>query len=150
MSHLEHIWHTWPDRQTRLSHSQQGGNIHLHQGCQIWLLNWVRLAQNGTNMGLLKIIFSIFWLGEPKYTKIDLKKSQFSPIWGQSDPIWMSNLTSLVHVWKLGDSPSKYYWIVTYLYTSIHYVTHINCLIAIVWYCDWSYSFTHQCFYTYT
>ena len=42
-------------------------------------------------MGLFKITFSTFWLGEPKCTETDLKKSQISPIWGQSDPIWMPN-----------------------------------------------------------
>ena len=29
-------------------------------------------------------------------TETDLKKSQICPIWGQSDPIWMPNLTSLL------------------------------------------------------
>ena len=42
------------------------------QGCQIWHSNWIRLAPNGTNLGL------------------DLKKSQICPIWGQSDPNWMT------------------------------------------------------------
>ena len=37
---------------------------------------------NGTNLGLFKISFSTFWLGEPKCTEIDLKKSQICPIWG--------------------------------------------------------------------
>ena len=30
--------------------------------------NWFRLAPNGTNLGLFKISFSTFWLGEPKCT----------------------------------------------------------------------------------
>ena len=34
-------------------------------------------------------------LAEPKYSETDLKKSQISPIWGQSDPIWVPNSTSL-------------------------------------------------------
>ena len=42
-----------------------------------------------------KIIFSTFWLGEPKCTETDLKKSQMYPIWDQSDPIRMPNLTCL-------------------------------------------------------
>ena len=44
-----------------------------HQGCPIWHQNWVRLA---------------FWRTF-KY------QSQICPIWGQSDPICMPNLTSL-------------------------------------------------------
>ena len=57
------------------------------QGCQIWHSNWVRLAPNGTNLGLFKISFSTFWLAEPKCTERDLKKSQICPIRGDSDPI---------------------------------------------------------------
>ena len=41
------------------------------------------------------ISFSTFWLREPKCTETDLKKSQICPIWRNSDPIWISNLTSL-------------------------------------------------------
>ena len=29
---------------------------------------------------------------EPKCTETHLEKSQICPIWGQSDPIWMSNV----------------------------------------------------------
>ena len=36
--------------------------------------NRVRLAPNGTNLGLLKISSSTFWLGEPKCTKANLNK----------------------------------------------------------------------------
>ena len=35
----------------------------------------------------------------PKRTETDLKKSQICPIWGQSDPIWMPNLRSLIGSW---------------------------------------------------
>ena len=35
-------------------------------------------------------------MGVPKCTETDLKKSQICPIWRQSNPIWMSNLTSLI------------------------------------------------------
>ena len=73
--------------------------------------NWTRLTLNGTNLGLFKIIFSTFWLGEPKCTETDLKKSrpkctetdlkksrlkstetdlkmsQIYPFWGQADPV---------------------------------------------------------------
>ena len=47
---------------------------------------------------LTKIVFKKqqLVLGEPKCTETDLKKSQICPIWGQSDTIWMPNLTSLV------------------------------------------------------
>ena len=34
----------------------------------------------------------------PKCTENDLKKSHICPIWGQSDPIWMANLTSVVNI----------------------------------------------------
>ena len=47
---------------------------------------WVRLAPNKKNTGIFKISFSTFWLGDPKCTETDLKKSQICPIWGQSDP----------------------------------------------------------------
>ena len=56
-------------------------------GCQIWHPNWVRLAPNQKNLGLFKISFSTFWLGEPQCTESDLKGS---------GPICMSNLTSLL------------------------------------------------------
>ena len=58
--------------------------------------NWVRLALNGTNLGLFKISFSTFWRGAQKCTETDLKSPRFIPFGGQSDPIWMPNLTSLV------------------------------------------------------
>ena len=32
--------------------------------CQIWHPNLVKLVPNGTNLGLLKISFSTFWLGQ--------------------------------------------------------------------------------------
>ena len=63
--------------------------------------NWVRLALNRTNLGLLKISFSTFWLGEPKCTETDLKKSQICPNWALFDPIWMPNLTSPVVTGRL-------------------------------------------------
>ena len=44
---------------------------------------------------VFKISVSTFWLGEPKCTETDLKKSQICPILDQSDPIWMPNVTSL-------------------------------------------------------
>ena len=49
--------------------------------------NWVTLAKNETNLGLFKINFSAFWLGE--------KVPHSYHLWGQFDPIWMSKLTSL-------------------------------------------------------
>ena len=67
--------------------------------------NWVRLAPNGTILGLSRIDFSTFWLGEPKCTETDLKKSHICRVWGQSDPIsglyrhpWMvSNLDTIAN-----------------------------------------------------
>ena len=41
---------------------------------------WVRLATNRTNLGLFKISFNTFWLGNPKWTETDLKESKISPI----------------------------------------------------------------------
>ena len=58
--------------------------------------NLVRLAPNVTNLGLLRISFTTFLHGEEKCSETDLEKSQICPIWGQSDPIWMANLTSVV------------------------------------------------------
>ena len=37
---------------------------------------YVRLATNETYLGLFQIRFSTFWLGEPKCTASDLKKSR--------------------------------------------------------------------------
>ena len=56
------------------------------------------MAPNGTHLELFKISFSTFCLGEPKCTEINLKKSQICPIRGQSEPIWIPNLTSLSFV----------------------------------------------------
>ena len=58
-------------------------------------LKWVRLAPNGTNLRLFKISFSTFWRSAPKCIETDLIKSQICTIWCQSDPLWLSNLTSL-------------------------------------------------------
>ena len=55
----------------------------------------VRLFPNWTNLRLFKISFSTFWLGEPKWTETDLKKSQISPNWGQYDPIYITNMISV-------------------------------------------------------
>ena len=48
------------------------------QWYQIWQPNWVRLAPNGTNLGLFKTCFSTFWLA----------------IWDKSDLFWTPNLPS--------------------------------------------------------
>ena len=63
----------------------------ISQGYQILHPNWVRLVPNRTNLGLLKISFTTFWLGEPKSTETDLK----SPDLSHFGPILMPNLTSL-------------------------------------------------------
>ena len=47
-------------------------NILVHQGGHIWHPNWVKLVPNETHLGLFKIIFSTFWLGEPKCTETGL------------------------------------------------------------------------------
>ena len=49
--------------------------------------NGVRLVPNGTNLGILKISFSTFWLAEPKCTETDLQNSQICSIWNQSNLI---------------------------------------------------------------
>ena len=41
---------------------------------------WVRLVTNRTNLGLFKIGFNTFWLGNPKWTETDLKESMISHI----------------------------------------------------------------------
>ena len=70
--------------------------LSLEQGCQIWHPDWVRLAPNGTNLGILKIIFSTFWLVEPICTERDLiilfgdKLTQFG--WEIWHP-WFRNIT---------------------------------------------------------
>ena len=63
--------------------------------------DWVWLTLNVTNLGLIKISVSTFWLAEQNCTDTDPKNSQISPIWDQSDQFWMINLSSLVNnkVW---------------------------------------------------
>ena len=46
---------------------------------------WARLELNRTYRGLLKIVFSTFWLGEPKCTDKDLQKSQGEPKYTETD-----------------------------------------------------------------
>ena len=60
---------------------------------------------NGTNLELFKVSFSTF---EPKCTERDLLKSHICPILGQSDIIWMANLTSLVVRFKYLTSDSSH------------------------------------------
>ena len=95
MSSFGHTWHPWhPWLWNYVGVNWLGVYLSCgDQGCQIWHRNWVRLAPNGTNLGLFKISFSTFWRVAPKCTETDLTKSQISPIWGQSDLIWMANLT---------------------------------------------------------
>ena len=64
---------------------------HLKFGIQIWS-DWYQIGQIWE---FFKISFSTFWLAEPKCTETDLKKSQICRICGQSDPIWMANITLL-------------------------------------------------------
>ena len=108
----------------------------VSQESQISHTNWLRLALNRTNLGLFKISSSTFWLGEPKCTETDLKKSKICPILGQSNPIWMPNLRSLRHtceiVWvcewgklmtnKLNLYLSLYSGFMCQIYRSIHVV----------------------------
>ena len=80
--------------ETYFSHRSQ-------HGWQIWHPNWVRLAPNGTNLGLFKISFSTFWLGEPKCTETDLKISlQFGrEIWHDwciCEIDWVTQVAGLV------------------------------------------------------
>ena len=58
------------------------------------------------------------YIAELKCTETDLKKSQICPIWGQSDPFWMTNLTSisLMNVWTSAH--------LMYLVHSRHLVTY--------------------------
>ena len=55
---------------------------------------WVRLPQNGTNPGQFQIRFQNIFAHRAKIVlKSDLKKSHL----GQSDPLWASNLPSMVY-----------------------------------------------------
>ena len=51
------------------------------------------LGQIGPKMDISGVFKDPF---QPKCTETDLKKSQIYPIWGQSDPIWIRNLPSLM------------------------------------------------------
>ena len=54
--------HVLSDRLAGAVDTHQRGCYRL--GCQIWHPKWVRLAPNGTNLRLLKIRSSTFWLGK--------------------------------------------------------------------------------------
>ena len=62
-------------QQVKITHTETGHDCHLvpWSGSSNWHTNLVRLAPNGTNLGLYKISLS------------DLKQSQICPIWSQSD-----------------------------------------------------------------
>ena len=64
----------------------------LIQGGQILHSNWIRLAPNGTNLGICKISFSTFWLGcqiwhpnwvslAPNWTNLGLFQICFGTFW---------------------------------------------------------------------
>ena len=63
-----------------LSHTHRDGKIGFQIGS-----DWPKMGQ----------IWDFLRSGAPKCTETDLKKSQICPILGQSDTIWMENLTSL-------------------------------------------------------
>ena len=48
----------------------------------------VRLATKGSNPGLFRSDFSIFWRNESKCTETWSEKTRISPIWDQSDLVW--------------------------------------------------------------
>ena len=52
--------------------------------------NWVRLAPNGTNIGLY------ISLDDSECTETNHKKSHICPIWGESEPFYDPNLVSKV------------------------------------------------------
>ena len=64
---------------------------------------WVKLTPNGTNLGLCKISFSTFWLGESENC---LKKSQICPICHQTGRMgrakWDMSITE--ELWLLAGS----------------------------------------------
>ena len=77
----------------------------LKRGYQIWhpiRVNWPQMRQicdfwRSVSVHLGSILKSPRFISrkanaELKCTETDLKKSQICPIWGKSDPIWMSNL----------------------------------------------------------
>ena len=62
----------------------------------------LRLASNGTNPGLFQIIFQYILAHRAKmYWNLIWRSPGFCPSWGQSDQIWIPNLTSLVHICTL-------------------------------------------------
>ena len=54
--------------------------VELSSGVSVMTPNCVRLAPNGTNLGLFKIGFSTFYFAESKCTETDYKESQMFPI----------------------------------------------------------------------
>ena len=69
----------------------------------------LRLAPDGTNLGLFSQDFSTFWHTEPKKLKSDLRKCQICLLlWGQSEP----NLTPWNQPWT-HDERSVFYLTIT-------------------------------------
>ena len=54
--------------------------------------NWARLANNGQNLGFVKISFSTFWLTDLKVSDL----SHFGPIWINYEPTLIFLATSLL------------------------------------------------------
>ena len=77
--------HDWSSRLTTRP-EQRVTSPKLSIGCQIWTQSRSDWSQIGQIWGFIQI--------RSKCAGTDLKKNHISFIWGQSDPIWMPNLTS--------------------------------------------------------
>ena len=60
------------------------------QGCQIWHLNWIKLAPYGTNLGLFNISFSTFWRGAPGTSSLGPQWDRLTPKWDKSETLSQS------------------------------------------------------------
>ena len=60
----------------------------VNQRYLIWHPNWVRFAQNGTNLGPFQITFKYIFAHRAKMFNSDLKKFRIGSHLDQSDPIW--------------------------------------------------------------
>ena len=66
-------------------------------GCSVSdVTDGAKLAKIGHKLDTLRTFsdqFQYILVRRAKFTETGIKKSQICPIWGQSDPIWMHNLT---------------------------------------------------------
>ena len=115
-----------------------------HWRCHSWTQSgseWHQMVKNG----LFKISFY-----RTKSTETDLRMSHICTIWGQSDPIWMQNLTSLARTQEQTEVKGRQvnlcvtrdssisgfitwytgytYWLVHWLHVLADTLTYLTCL----------------------